>query len=81
MVTHHGERQSALLGPLRPFAVIDAAYDESGLARLESSDPRGRAEVTHERPPTGFTVADAWRTVRNELLHRHRRLGDLPHRA
>ncbi|MDT0470015.1 hypothetical protein [Streptomyces gibsoniae] len=68
--THYGQRQSEGLLPLRPFAVIDAAHDGNGLTCLKTSDPQGHAEVTYERPPTGFTIADAWQTVQRKLLHR-----------
>ncbi|MGA4837544.1 hypothetical protein [Streptomyces sp. G45] len=67
---HYGQRQSEGLLPLVPFAVFDATYDGSGLALLQSSYPRGHTEVIYERPPTGFTPADAWRAVERELLRR-----------
>lgn len=68
VVTHHGDRQSKTLLPAEFYTAIDAVYDGEGLARLTISGPRGAAQVKYERPPVGFTVEDAWRTVQAELL-------------
>jgi len=66
-VHHAARRRGAPLRP-EPWTVIDAAYDSEGLSRLEISPPGGPAQVKYERPPAGFTVKSAWRTVREELV-------------
>ncbi|WP_204072268.1 hypothetical protein [Planotetraspora phitsanulokensis] len=66
-VHHAARRRGAPLRP-EPWTVIGAAYDGEGLSRLEISAPGGPAQVKYERPPAGFTVESAWRTVREELL-------------
>ncbi|MEY9932445.1 hypothetical protein ABH926_007096 [Catenulispora sp. GP43] len=68
IVTHHGDRQSGALLPLRFYTAIDAVYDDEGLVRLEISERLGSPQVKYERPPVGFTVEDAWATVQQELL-------------
>lgn len=59
------------LYPLAPYAVISAAYDDAGLSRLEifsEGRPAPIIELKYERPPAGFTINEACRTVHRELV-------------
>lgn len=59
------------LYPLAPYAVIRAAYDDAGMSRLEILSEDGPAPLTelkYERPPAGFTIDEACRTVHRELV-------------
>lgn len=69
VVIHRAARMGGSLGPLTPYLVIDAVYDDAGQVRLNTVlTAQPVAEPTYVRPPAGFTTEAASRTVHEELI-------------